>query len=441
MQQIIIKNGTIVNSTHTQKSDLLISDGKIQLIQSPISSHDSSTQVIDATDCLILPGGIDPHVHMQLPIGNNAASADDFLSGSRAAIAGGTTTIIDFVTPTPGQSLREAVDIRKKEAQQSLCNHALHLSVTQWTPNTPREMKTISDEEGIHSVKVYMAYKKTVGLDDSDILKVMDTASQIGMTVMVHCEHGETIDYLQQKFIAQGCYTPRYHPLSRPPEVEAEAVKRAIMMAKATGCKLYIVHVSTKEAVEEIQRAREQGLPVEAETCPHYLVLDEKEYQRSGFQAAAYIMSPPLRSIEHQTALWDAIQKGIIQTVSTDHCPFNMKERETRGSTDFTKIPNGVPGVEHRLQLLYHYGVLQNRITIQQFVDLVSTSPARCFHLYPHRGIIAPQAQADIVIWDPYIKNTISAKTHHHHCDTSIYEGFEVTGAPRTVIINGTIFQ
>jgi dihydropyrimidinase len=311
------------------------------------------------------------------------------------------------------------------------------MSVTSWNERIASEMEQCRDKEGMVSVKVYMAYKETIGLDDDDILKVMDAAARLNLLVMVHCEHGETIRYLQRKFIAEGKRAPMYHPLSRPPEVEAEAVMRAVMMAKAAGCSLYIVHVSTQGSLMEIEKAVKSGQPVFAETCPHYLLLDEAEYRRPGFEGAAYVMSPPLRTEEHRDALWKAIRSGTIRAIATDHCPFNMKGQKDKGRDDFTLIPNGVAGVEHRMSLLFTYGVSMNRLTLSQFVDMTAEGPAKIFRLFPQKGIIAPGSDADIVLWDPRAESVISAGAHLHHCDTSIYEGFPIKGKPRIVIING----
>jgi dihydropyrimidinase len=300
-------------------------------------------------------------------------------------------------------------------------------------------MKACIENEGITSFKVYMAYQDTIGLGDAVIIKVMDAAVNLQALVAVHCEHSDAINYLQKKFLSKGKKSPKYHPLSRPPEVEREAVVRALMLAKITNCPLYIVHVTTMEAVKEISDARAAGQKVLGETCPHYLILDEKKYSLPGFAGAAYVMSPPLRTGEHSGALWKALKKGILQIVSTDHCSFNMKDRQKAGGHDFSKIPNGVPGVENRLSLLYTYGVLQKKISINRFVEITSTAPAKTFGLYPRKGTIKIGSDADILVWDPTHKGIISTKTHGHKCDTNIYEGFPIKGRPQIVILNGKI--
>lgn len=441
MTPLLIKNGQIVTPSTIYKAHLLIEAGQIKTISTDIEPVKPGTKVIDATGFYILPGGIDAHVHMELPVGNGIISSDDFETGSRAALAGGTTTIIDFVTPQPGQSLIDATTERKKNAEKSLCDYSLHLSVTHWHDQIPQQLKLCAEKFGISSVKLYMAYKQTIGLDDSAILKVMAAAARLHLLVMMHCENGDAVTFLQDQFIREGKRSPMYHPLSRPPLVEAEAVKRAMMMAHITQCPLYIVHVSTQDAIEEIQRARALGHfpPILAETCPHYLLLDDSCYQRPGFQAAAFVMSPPLRPRHHKNSLWNAIGNNLIQTIATDHCPFHMKNQKETGRDDFTRIPNGVAGIEHRLELLYSYGVLENHLTLPNWVNITTTNPAKIFGLYPRKGIIQPGSDADLVLWNPEIQEFISANTHYQRCDTTIYEGFKIKGKPHTVILGGRI--
>lgn len=436
---ILIENGTIVTDETSFKGDILIEEGKISDIGSGLQIPGAGVEVIDASDLYVFPGGVDAHVHMELPVGKGIYSADDFESGTFAAVAGGTTSIIDFVTPARGQPLLEALELRKEIAKKSLCDYGFHMTITSWNENTPMEMKKCVEKEGITSFKVYMAYQDTIGLGDGAVISVMDAAASLKALVTIHCEHSDIISFLQKKFLSKGKKSPKYHPLSRPPEVEKEAVVRALMLAKMTDCPLYIVHVSTKEAVAEVAAARESGQKVLAETCPHYLLLDEKKYKISGFGGAAYVMSPPLRAGEHAGALWKALRNEILQVVATDHCSFNMKDRQKLGGQDFSKIPNGVPGIENRLSLLYTYGVLQNRISINQFVELTSTAPAKIFGLYPQKGTVKTGSDADILIWDPTHKGIISTKNHGYNCDTNIYEGFPIKGKPYIVIIDGKI--
>ncbi len=437
MTSLLLKNGQIVTSEKTFAGNVLISDGKIQAVGPGLVKPNSKTQVLDVYGLQILPGGIDPHVHMELPV-SGTVSSDDFESGTKAALAGGTTTIIDFVTPERGQSLLEALEERKALAQNSACDYSLHMSVTSWNDSVPAEMRACV-EQGIPSFKVYLAYKETIGLDDRDLIRVLDAAARLKALVLAHCENGDAVSFLRQKLLREGKTEPRYHAISRPPEVEREAIVRATTLANVTGAALYVVHISTREGAEEIARARARGWRVYGETCPHYLLLDETAYDRPPLKAAAYVMSPPLRPPEHKEVLWQALKEGALQSVGTDHCPFNLKGQKDRDLSDFTKIPNGVAGVEHRLELLYTTGVLTGKLSLQQFVAVTATNPAKIFGLYPRKGTIAVGSDADLVIWDPKAKSVISARTHHQHCDSTPYEGIEIQGKPEMVLANGRV--
>ncbi len=439
MASLLIRNGHVITAGDSFEGDILVVDGKIRMLGNHLDVFEPDAEVVDASGLYVLPGGIDPHVHMEQDIGGGMVSADDFETGTRAAIAGGTTSIVDFVTPGPGQSLIEALRERKEAAKKSLCDYGLHMSITSWNDRTAGEMRQCVEQEGINSFKVYMAYKESIGLDDVDILAVMDTAAKLGARVAIHCENGDVVGYLQKKFIAEGKTTPKYHALSRPPEVELEAVQRALLMAKVTGCPLYIVHLSTTRALMKAMEAAGTDVDVKVETCPHYLELDKSEYKRSGFEGAAYVMSPPLRSNPDNVFLWQALGDEKIHVVATDHCPFNMKGQKDRGKNDFTRIPNGVAGIENRMALLYTYGVMAEKITLNQWVAVSATAPARIFGLYPRKGTISQGADADLLLWDPGAQGYISAGTHHHNCDTSIYEDFETDGEPYMVIVNGKI--
>ncbi len=438
MDSLLIKNGKIVTDSEIFSGDILIADGKIHAIGQKLEKLNAQTQILDASGLQIFPGGIDPHVHMELPVGGTVSS-DDFASGTAAALAGGSTTIIDFVTPERNQSLIEALRERQKLAQKSLCDYGLHMSITSWSDSIKKEVQQCVEEEGISSFKVYLAYKETVGLEDRDLLLAMDAAAQLGVLITAHCEHGDAISYLRKKLLAEGKTEPRFHAASRPPEVEREAIVRALTLANVTGAALYVVHVSTKEAAEEIAAARIRGQRAFGETCPHYLLLDETVYNRPAREAAVYIMSPPLRPSGHKEALWQALSKGTLQTVGTDHCPFNLKGQKDRDLSDFTKIPNGVAGVEHRLELLYSYGVRAGKMSLNQFVAVTATNPAKIFGLYPQKGTIAVGSDADLVIWNPEKEGVISARTQIQNCDTSIYEGFKIKGQPELVVANGRI--
>lgn len=435
--KILIKNGTIVNNDATTLADVLIVGGKISMIGENLELSTQADRVIDATGFYIFPGGIDPHVHMQLPT-PAGPSSDDFLSGSKAALRGGTTTLIDFVTPIRGQSLTEALRLRREEAEKALINIYFHVSPVEWRSTTHSEIRELIQKHGIKSFKTYMAYKNSVGLDDDDLFEVMKAVAQEGGIVTVHCELGDEIEILREKFSKTDLPAPEAHLRSRPPEMEAGAVKNAIDLARKSNCPLYIVHVSSAQSLVHIAKAQKEGQLVYAETCPQYLLLDQSKYLRPFNEAVAYVMSPPLRTKQDNESLWQGISNGTVQTVGTDHCPFTLAQKNI-GKDDFRKIPNGAGGVEHRMSLLYYNGVLQNRISINKFVEITSTNAAKIFGLYPKKGIITKGADADLVIWNPSTKNTISVATHHQNCDLNIYEGFETKGAPEYVILNGEI--
>ena len=432
---ILIVKGTIVTPIETYKSDILIVNGLINQIESKIEPL-KADKIIDASGLYVLPGGVDPHVHMHLqsPAGY---TSDNFFTGSRAALYGGTTTIIDFVTPRRGQSLPEALKQRKAEAKDSMTDFSFHVSPVEWRDTTEKEIDECITE-GISSFKVYMAYKDSVGLSDGDLFKVMKVVGKAGKTVTVHCESGDDIEILKNKLLAENSFEPLYHAVSRPGDLEAEAVRRAIYMAQRTNCTLYIVHVSSMKSLKHIQAAQSVGQNIFAETCPQYLLFDDTKYEGEFDQTAPFIISPPLRKRIDNEALWRAVSTGIIKTIGTDHCPFNLSQKR-EGLNDFRKIPNGAGGVEHRLALLYTYGVIENEITINQMVDLTSTQPAKIFGLYPAKGEIAVGSDSDLVIWDPESENTISVKTHHQNCDNNIYEGIKTRGQAKYVIAGGKI--
>lgn len=429
---ILIQNGRIITSHGEQIADLLVADNKIRAIGINLDAKADIT--IDASGMLVMPGGIDPHVHLQLPT-PAGHSADDFVSGSIAALMGGTTSIIDFVTPTRGQSMVDALKARIAEAADSLVDYTFHVSPVEWNKNTLNEIEECI-EMGFPSFKVYMAYKNSVGIDDTALYHVMHTVAKSGGLVTSHCELGDDIDILRDFYANQGLTAPKYHLLSRPPRFEALAVKRAIELADQTQCPLYIVHVSAAESVKNIIQAKKSGQPLYAETCPQYLLLDEALYDNKTPIVLKYVMSPPLRSATDRETLWNAIANGHIQTVGTDHCPFTL-EQKMAGKNDFRKVPNGAGGIEHRLSLLYTYGVLVGKLSLSKLVDVYATQPAKIFGLYPQKGEIAVDADADIVIWNPNVKGTISAKTHSSNADINIFEEFETIGAAAYVIKNG----
>ncbi len=435
MQTLLIKNGKVLVDGRMTRRDILIENGVIKLVNFDISSCGPEVDAIDAKNKPILPGGIDPHVHMELPTpaGN---SSDDFYTGSVAALAGGTTSFIDFVTPARGESFVAAYLKRKKLAEKSLCDHTFHVSPTWWGMESSREMELLVKEYGITSFKCYMAYQKTVGIPDEILKEVMKSAARLGVLVTLHCEIDEIIEKKQKEFLQQRLTSPLYHALSRPPEAESEAVKRAIHLAAETSCKIYIVHVSTAGALRWIRKARKSGQVVYAETCPQYLLLNEKVYHEPFEKSAPFVISPPLRKKKDNDALWQAIEEGTIDTIGTDHCPFNLHGQKDKGIDDFTLIPNGAGGVEHRLSLLYTFGVLRDRISIERFNQLIAENPATIFGL-KNKGFIEPGKDADLLIWNPNKASVISVQTHHQHCDTNIYEGLKVKGMPERVIQNG----
>ncbi len=435
--QILIKNGTIVTSSDTFSSDIFISEGVIRRIEPEIEPS-CCDRIIDATGNYIFPGGIDPHVHMHLPT-SAGFSSDDFHTGSIAALHGGTTTLFDFVTPHRGQNLPEALDNRIAEAEKSLIDFSFHISPVEWSDSTAQEIKECI-REGVNSFKVYMAYKNTVGLNDHDILNIMTAVGNAGGIVTIHCESGDEIEILRNNLFNDGHTGPSFHPLSRPADLEADAVRRATEMAAGSDCPLYIVHLSAKESLPFIRHAVIRGHRIFAETCPQYLLFDDTVYTNDFDETAPFIISPPLRRKKDSDALWLALNEGIINTVGTDHCPFTLDQKRS-GLNDFRKIPNGTGGVEHRLALLYTYGVLAGRISINRMVDLFSTRSSRIFGLYPKKGTIMPGSDADLVIWNPEPEKTISFKTHHQNCDNNIYEGIKTRGYAEYVLARGRIIK
>ncbi len=436
MDRLLIRGGTVVSSRGMRRADVLVEDGVIAAVEASLPPPGGCREV-DAEGLLVLPGGIDPHVHLSLPAGGTV-SADDFDSGSAAALAGGTTTIVDFVTPRRDEPLLAAHRARRLEAAASRCDLALHGTITSWRPGMADEMASVVEEEGVTSFKIYLAYLESIGIDDGTALRAMEAARSLGATVLAHCENGHVVSYLQRRLLAAGVTGPEGHPRSRPPEVEEEAVGRAILLARSTGCPLYVVHVSTAGGAGAVAAARREGLPVHGETCPHYLLLDESLYREDGFEASRYVLSPPLRTAPHREALWRALAGGGLEVVATDHCPFTRAQKE-RGRGDFTRIPGGAAGLEPRLPLLFTHGVTAGRLSLERFVELTAEAPARLFGLAPQKGAVVPGADADLVLWDAQAESVISAATHHHRTDLSLYEGWTVTGGPRAVYLRGRL--
>jgi dihydropyrimidinase len=433
----IIANGRVVTATDTYTGDVAIGNGKIAVIGQNLP-RDNATRVIDAAGRYLLPGGIDVHTHLDMPFGGTT-SADDFETGTRAAAFGGTTTLIDFAIQYKGQTLRTAFDgWMQKATGRAVCDYSFHCIITELANTQLEEMNALV-REGVTSFKLFMAYPGVFMLDDASIFKALRAAEKNGGLVCMHAENGSAIDVIVQQALAEGKKAPKYHALTRPTTAEAEATARAIALAEMAGAPVYIVHLSCNDALEKVREARDRGLPVYAETCPQYLYLSIDNFDVPGFEGAKYVFTPPLREKWHQEKLWNGLKTDHLQVVSTDHCPFCFKEQKELGRDDFTKIPNGGPGIEHRMSLIYSGGVAQGRFSVNRFVELVSTTPAKLFGLYPRKGTIAVGSDADLVIFNPQRKHTISAKTHHMRVDYSMFEGIEVVGLPEVVLSRGQV--
>src|SRR6201993_3033995 len=431
----IIANGTIATAVDTYNADIGISDGKIAAIAASLP-REQGKNTIDAKGKYVFPGGIDVHTHLDMPFGGTT-SADDFETGTRAAAFGGTTTLIDFAIQYKGQALRQAFDTwMGKASGKAVCDYAFHCIVTDVSGSQLSEMNDLV-REGVTSFKMFMAYPGVFMLDDGSIFRALQTTSKNGGMVCMHAENGSAIDVIVQQALAEGKRAPKYHALTRPTTAEAEATARAIALAEMAGSPVYIVHLSSNDGLEKVRETRDRGLPVYAETCPQYLYLSLENMEAPGFEGAKYVFTPPLREKWHQEKLWQGLAQDDLQVVSTDHCPFCFKEQKELGKDDFTKIPNGGPGIEHRLSLIYTGGVHKNRFSPNRFVQLVSTAPAKLFGLYPRKGTIAIGSDADLVIFDPNAEQMISAKTHHMRVDYSMFEGIRVKGVPKTVLSRG----
>ncbi|MGA7626273.1 MAG: dihydropyrimidinase, partial [Candidatus Acidiferrales bacterium] len=397
---------------------------------------ENAAKTIDARGMLVMPGGIDVHTHLDMPFGGTM-SADDFESGTIAAAYGGTTTLIDFAIQYKGQTLRQAFDTWMKKADgKAVIDYAFHCIVTDINGAQLDEMKAFV-RQGVPTFKLFMAYPGVFMLDDASIFKAMRAAADSGGMICMHAENGGAIDVIVQQALAEGKRAPKYHALTRPVTLEAEATSRAIALAEIAGTPVYIVHLSCNEALEKVREARDRGLPVYAETCPQYLYLSLENMDAPGFEGAKYVFTPPLREKWHQEKLWQGLAKDDLQVVSTDHCPFCMKEQKELGRNDFTKIPNGGPGIEHRLSLVYSGGVRDGKFSPNRFVQLVATAPAKLFGLYPRKGTIAVGSDADLIVFDPNEEQIISVNTHHMRVDYSMFEGTRVKGVTKTVLSRG----
>lgn len=433
---LIIKDGTIVTATDTYHADLGVRDGKVVQIGGAFAPG-PATRVVDAKGKLVIPGGIDVHTHFDTFV-MGTTTADDYASGTLAAACGGTTTIVNFLLQEKGQKFTDLIAKYHARAEgKAAADYGFHVIVADMSDASLRELSALP-KRGVSSFKVFMAYKGVLMMDDATMLRVLEAAKHDGALVMVHAENGDAASYLQQKLLAEGKRAPKYHAPSRPPRVEAEATARAIALAETVGAPVYFVHMSCAEAVEELERGRARGVQAYGETCSHYLYFTEEDLDRPGFEGAKYVYTPPARPKHHLPVLWRALATGSLQAVSSDHCAFNFHGQKDLGRDDFTKIPNGAPGVEERLLAVYQ-GVNQGRITPTQFVDLVSTQPAKLFGLYPRKGTIAVGSDADLVVWDPTVEVIMTASAMHHRVDYTLYEGMGMRGAPEIVTLRGEV--
>ncbi len=432
---LVIRHGTLVTASDTVTADLEIADGKIAQIGGILSGAERE---LDATGMLVMPGGIDVHTHMDMPFMGTSTS-DDFLTGTQAAAAGGVTSLVDFAIQPPETSLLETLEIwKQKAAGKAVIDYSFHLALTRWDDTIPEQVKTLV-ELGFPSLKVFMAYKGALMLEDAGLLQLLQTSRDLGSLVMVHAENGDAVYTLQKQALARNETAPKHHALTRPRVVEGEATARAIALAEVARAPLYVVHVSCQEAMDAIAAARRRDLPIYGESCPQYLgVISVDDYERPGFDGAKFVCSPPLREREQAGHLWSGLTANLLQAVSSDHCPFRFDQKRA-GEDDFTLIPNGVPGIETLIPLVWTLGVQGGHISPNRFVELISTAPARLFGLAPRKGSLAVGADADIMIFDPQRKVTLHHSGLHQNLDYTPYQGFEVSGYPVTTISRGDI--
>jgi dihydropyrimidinase len=433
---VLIENGRIITAADDYVADIFIKDETVSVIGKNLKIEADET--IDATGKLIFPGGIDQHVHLDLPF-MGTYSSDNYETGTRAALFGGTTTVIDYAIQSQGKSMHAALEEwHKKSDGNSFGDYSYHIAVTDLNSDSRLEIKDMITKEGITSFKVFMAYKGALMIDDEQMINIMNEVREYGGLVAVHATNGDMIDYLVNKHRSEGKLTPLYHYLSQPEITETEASGRFVDMAYYTGVTALIVHLSCEGALNKVRVATQRNQKIFVETCPQYLLLDASLYEKENFEGAKWVMSPPLRQKKDQKTLWAGLNQGLINLVGTDHCPFFMKQKRM-GEDDFTKIPNGAPGIEHRLELLFSEGVRTGRISMNKFVEVTSTNSAKIFGMFPQKGTISVGSDADMVIFDPEEIHTISAETHHHNCDYSGYEGWEVTGKCKTVLMRGKV--
>ncbi len=434
---VLVQGGTVVNADRSFRADVLCQDGVITAVGEGLDTPKGAA-VIDAGGQYVMPGGIDPHTHMQLPFMGTIAS-EDFETGTAAGLAGGTTMIIDFVIPNPQQNIMEAYKQWREWAEKSVADYSFHVAITWWDDTVHADMETLVKKHGVNSFKHFMAYKNAIMCDDETLINSFTRARELGAIVTVHAENGDLVFRLQKETFEKGIPGPEGHPLSRPPEVEGEAANRAIRIAEVLKVPLYVVHNSCRQSLEAITRARNEGQRVFGEVLAGHLLIDDSVYRNEDFEvAAAHVMSPPFRSKDNQDALWRGLQSGNLQTTATDHCSF-CADQKAAGKDDFRLIPNGTAGIENRLDVLWHHGVGTGRLTMNEFVRITSTNAAQIFNIYPRKGSVSVGADADIVVWDPAATKTISTKTDHQNVDYNIFEGMEVTGCASHTISQGNV--
>jgi len=434
---LLIRGGTIVTAERSYVADVYCANGVIQAIGENLEAP-AGAEVVDAGGCMVMPGGIDPHTHMELPFMGTVAS-EDFFSGTSAAFAGGTTMILDFVIPAPQQNILDAYKDWRSWAEKAAGDYSFHVAITWWDESVKRDMGILTRDYGVNSFKHFMAYKGAIMADDEVLVNSFSRARELGALCTVHAENGELVYRLQQEIFEKGIHGPEGHPLSRPPEVEGEAANRAIRIAEVLGVPLYLVHTSCKQALESVTRARLEGQRVYGEVLAQHLVIDDSVYRNPDWRSAAhYVMSPPFRPKGHQEALWRGLQSGMLHTTATDHCCF-CTDQKAAGKDDFRKIPNGTGGVEDRMSVLWHHGVRTGKLTPNEFVAVTSTNTAKIFNIHPRKGAVAIGADADLVVWDPEATRTISVETHHQNIDFNIYEGMEVSGVAAATISQGRV--
>jgi dihydropyrimidinase len=435
---VLIRGGRVITAADDYVADVYVDQDQVSMIGRGLDV--SADRVVDARGRYVIPGAVDPHTHLEMPFGGTV-TCDDFTSGTVSAAFGGTTTHIDFCMQAKGQTLPDALATWHEKIRRCppVIDVGFHLAVTDLSYPASLEDLAGAPDRGVTSYKLFMAYKGAIMVDDETLFRVMQVAGRTGALVLVHAENGDAIDVMVRQALAEGKIEPIWHARTRPPETEGEATNRAIQLARLAGAPLYVVHVSCAEAIDPIARARAAGWNVRGETCTQYLFIDESYLDRPDFEGAKYVYTPPPRPREHQELLWRALETDVLSVVSTDHCPFNWQSQKTLGIDDFSKIPNGGPGIENRLHMLHHFGVGEGRIGLERWVELVSTNPARIFGLYPRKGTIAVGSDADLVVWNPERELTLSAATHHSRVDYNLFEGTRVRGAPDLVMVRGQV--